>query len=230
MLTKNQKITRLLSILLVFCLTPLYVNAQLLSAKATSEFALAQTGGRLSTTGNKQIDVNGNPAPAGTTILPGASLSTPEGVGATVDLPGLGRMTMSPNSKLTLNYTGNSVDVTVVSGCASLDLTDRNANGSITSPKGDTTRTSANQQHLEICDKAGAAMPVATSGAAVGAATVGAVGGGLFGLGVPATVALVVASATFAAGATYAVIRTPCRRGPNPSPGTPRGPNDECRD
>ena len=230
MLTKNQKITRLVSILLVFCITPLYVNAELLSPKANAEFASAQTGGRLSTTGNKQIDVNGNPAPAGTTILPGASLTTPEGVGATVDLPGLGRMTMSPNSKVNINFTGNSLDVTVVSGCASLDLTDKSANGSITNPKGDVTRTSANKRHLEICDKDGAAMPVAATGGAVGAATVGAVSGGLFGLGVPATVALVVASATFAAGGVYAVVRTPCRRGPNPSPGVPRGPNDECRD
>lgn len=230
MLTKNQRITRLLSILLVFCITPLYVNAELLSAKANSELALTQdSAGRLRTTGNKQIDVNGNPAPAGTTILSGASLTTPGGVGATVDLPGLGRVNLSPNTRLSLNYTGNSVDVTVASGCATLDLTNANANGSITSPKGDATRTSANQRHLEICDTPGGAAAAGAAGGG-GVATVGTVSGGLFGLGVPATIALVTASAAFAAGGIYAVVRTPCRRGPNPSPGTPRGRNDECRD
>jgi hypothetical protein len=227
MITKNQKIVRLLSILLVFCLTPLYVNAELLSAKAKSELTLTQdVAGRLRTTGNKQIDVNGNPAPSGTTILSGASLSTPAGVGATVDFPGLGRVNISPNTKLSINYTGKNLDVTVVSGCASLDLTNASATSSLTAPSGETTRTSPNQRHLEICDTAGAAAPIGAGGGAAG----GTVSGGLFGLGTKATVALVVASATFAAGAAYAVIRTPCRRGPNPSPGVPRGPNDECRD
>ena len=244
MLTKNQKITRLLSILLVFCVTPLYVNAELLSAKANPELAFAQAGsaGRLRTTGNKQIDVNGNPAPSGTTVLSGASLSTPEGVGATVDLPGLGRVNLAPNTKLSINYTGNSVDVTMVSGCATLDLTNANANASITAPKGEATRTSAGQRHLDVCYTDGAAAPIINQGAAAGAgaaaagggtgaaATTGAVSGGLFGLGTPATVALVLGSAAFAAGAAHAVIRTPCRRGPNPSPGTPRGRNDECRE
>lgn len=241
MLTKNQKITRLLSILLVFCVTPLYVNAELLGAKANIELALTQDGaGRLRTTGNKQIDVNGNPAPAGTTIISGASLSTPEGVGATVDLPGLGRVNMSPNSRLSINYTASGVDVTMTSGCATLDLTNANANGSITSPKGEATRTSASQRHLDVCYTDGAAAPIVNQGAAAGAgaaggtggvaATTGTVSGGLFGLGTPATIALVTASAAFAAGGVYAVTRTPCRRGPNPSPGVPRGPNDECRD
>lgn len=244
MLTKNQKITRLLSILLVFCVTPLYVNAELIGAKANSSLALAQDGaGRLRTTGNRQIDVNGNPAPAGTTIMPGASLSTPEGVGATVDLPGIGRVSMSPNSRLSISYTGNSVDVTMTSGCAAVDLTNGNATGSITAPKGEATRTSATQRHVDVCYTDGAAAPVVNSGAVAGAAgaaagggaagaaaTTGAVSGGLFGLGTPATVALVTASAAFAAGGTYAVTRRPCRRGPNPSPGVPRGPNDECRD
>jgi hypothetical protein len=231
MLTKNQKITRLLSILLVFCITPLYVNAELLSAKANSELALTQdVAGRLRTTGNKQIDVNGNPAPSGTTILSGASLSTPEGVGATIDLPSLGRVNMSPNSRLSISYTGSSLDVTVVSGCASLDLTNASATSSLTAPTGETTRTSPNQRHLEICDTAGAAAPMGAGSGTGTAATTGAVNGGLFGLGTPATVALVVSSAAFAAGGAYAVIRTPCRRGPNLSPGDPRGRNDECRD
>lgn len=241
MLTKNQKITRLLSILLVFCITPLYVNAELLAAKANSELALTQDGaGRLRTTGNKQIDVNGNLAPAGTTVLSGASLSTPEGVGATIDLPGLGRVNMSPNSRLSINYTADGVDVTMTSGCATLDLTNANATGSITAPKGEAARTSANQRQLEMCYTAGAAAPIVNQGAAAGAgaaggtaggaaATSGAAGGGLFGLGTPATIALVTASAAFAAGGVYAVTRTPCRRGRNPSPGEPRGRNDECR-
>ncbi|HEY0101342.1 MAG TPA: hypothetical protein VGB76_20630 [Pyrinomonadaceae bacterium] len=246
MLTKNQKITRLLSILLVFCITPLYVNAELLSVKANAELASAQTdsGGRLRTTGNRQIDVNGNPAPSGTTILSGASLSTSEGTGATVDLPGLGRVNMSPNSRLSINYTASSVDVTVTSGCATLDLTNANANGSITAPRGEATRTSANQRHLDVCYTDGAAAPIVNQGAAAAAgagaaggavagaatATGAAVSGGLFGLGVPATVALGVASAAFAAGGVYAVTRTPCRRGANLSPGVPRGRNDECRE
>lgn len=247
MLTKNQKLTRLTAILLVFCVTPVYVHAELLGAKATIELAAAQAGspGRLRTTGNRQIDVNGNPAPSGTTILSGASIATPSGVGATVDLPGLGRVNLGPNTRLSLNFTGQSVDVTITSGCATLDMTNANATGSITAPKGETTRTSDGQRNLDVCYTDGAAAPVvnqgaasaagagaaaATAGGAGGAAAVGAVSGGLFGIGTTATVVLVAASAAFAAGGVYAVTRTPCRRGPNPSPGVPRGRNDECRD
>jgi len=56
--------------------------------------------------------------------------------------------------------------------------------------------------------------------------SVPAASGGLFGLGTAGTFGFL----TSAAGITAAAIITPCRRGPNPSPGVPRGRNDECRE
>ncbi|HEX8150357.1 MAG TPA: hypothetical protein VF591_24450, partial [Pyrinomonadaceae bacterium] len=188
------------------------------------------------------VSVNGAGARSGETIFTGQSIQTPAGVGATVTLPGVGRVDIAPNTNLTLSFEAGKVNVALVSGCAILTA-DRGSVGSVESG-GATQRTEGEEGGtIDVCSSAtpggapivgqgvaAAAGAGASGGGAAAATTAGAAtaggGGGLFGLGTAGTIGVIAA----AVGATTAaVILVPCRRGPNPSPGTPRGVNDECR-
>src|SRR5437667_8226107 len=63
----------------------------------------ATLSGRLTTGGNKPISLNGGNARSGDTVFSGQSIQTPAGVGASVTIPGIGRVDIAPNSKLTFN-------------------------------------------------------------------------------------------------------------------------------
>ena len=197
--------------------------------------------GRLTTRGNSPVTVAGNGARSGETIFSGQSIQTPEGVGATVDLPGLGRVDIAPNSNVSLTFEAGKLTVALASGCVILTA-NRGTAGTLESG-GTTQQTEADQGGvIDACASmtpggapvvgqgaAAAAGAGAGGGTAATTATTAAAasgGGGLFGLGTAGTVGVIAA----AVGATTAaVILVPCRRGPNPSPGTPRGVNDECR-
>lgn len=190
-------------------------SSRLVAAVAPAQGA-AQ--GRLTTRGNNPVTVNGNSARTGETIFSGQSIQTPAGVSATVNLPGLGRVDIAPDSNVTLSFGDGKINVTVISGCAVLTA-NRGTAGTLESG-GKTQRTDVERGGmLDNCDSTpGGAVPA-------GAATVGAAG-----LSNAASLALVVASVGTFALVSNRVISTPCRRGPNPSPGEPRGRNDECRD
>jgi|GEM_PF-1853128 len=210
MKTTLQKINRVVALFLVCATLQTYV----LSSPANLSVASAATdmtsdtllSGRLEMDRDKYILVNGNPAGAGTTIFSGAQLLTPGLVGTSVDLPSLGKLDVTPDTNLTLTFNKASVDVLVIKGDAFL-TTLEGIKGSVTTPEG-----------------------MKTSGAVPQGAGTGTVSGGLFGLGLPATVAIIAVGAAAGGYGLYRVIRTPCRRGRNPSPGVPRGRNDECRE
>jgi len=74
---------------------------------------------RLTTKNNQPITVNGNSAGTGSTILTGATIETPDQVGATIDLGDAGTVELQPNSKIQLDYDVNgNVRVKVMRGCA----------------------------------------------------------------------------------------------------------------
>jgi hypothetical protein len=186
------------------------------------------------------VTVGGNSAKSGETIFSGQSIQTPAGVGATVNLPGLGRVDIAPNTNLTLSFGDGKTNVVLVSGCVILTA-NRGTVGSVESG-GSTQSTEGDKGGvIDVCSSTSGGAPIVGQGAAA-AAGAGAAGGGataaataagaggLFGIGTTNTIVLLVATGTIAAASTAAVINTPCRRGPNPSPGTPRGRNDECRD
>ena len=66
------------------------------------------------------MTVNGNSAKSGETIFSGQQIQTPEGVGATVQLGGLGRVDIAPNTNLTLTFEEGKINVALVSGCVIL--------------------------------------------------------------------------------------------------------------
>jgi hypothetical protein len=234
----KNRIIKATALALVLAVTHLGLGSEIVRAASSrlvgavaSPQGAAQ--GRLTTRGNNPVTVNGNSARSGETVFSGQSVQTPAGVGATVNLPGLGRVDIAPNSNVTLSFGDGKIDVALTSGCAILTA-NRGTAGTLTA--GSTTQQTEGTEGgtLDVCTsttpgappvvgQGAAAAAGAGSGAAAGAA---AGGGGLFGLGTAGTVGVIAA----AAGATTAaVILVPCRRGPNPSPGTPRGRNDECR-
>jgi hypothetical protein len=141
MTSKPQRAASAIALVLIFSISQIYVQASLVgkSSAATNPAAAARTG-KLTTSGNNPINVNGNSTKPGTTVLSGSQLLTPAGVGASVQIGKLGLLRMAPDTTLTLNFDGSSVDVTLASGYATL-TTGPGVKGSITLPDGKTERT-----------------------------------------------------------------------------------------
>lgn len=156
--------------------------------------------GILTTTGNKPITVNGVSAATGATILSGATIETPDQVGATINIPGHGSLEIAPNTKVTVEFDQNgNIKVTVIQGCLVL-LTKKGTSGEINNAQGVAGKTDgAGDGRLEVC-------PTKVAGAA-------AEGGG--GLGPGGTVAIV---AGIGAGVTALAFGL---RGSDPSSGSP---------
>lgn len=236
----GNRIVKATAVALVLAVGQVFVSAELVrAASARLAAGVAPQGaaqGRLTTRGNNPVTLGGNSARSGETVFPGQSVQTPAGVGATVNLPGLGRVDIAPNSNVTLSFGDGKIDVTLVSGCAILTA-NRGTAGSLESG-GSTQRTEGSEGGvLDVCNSTPGAPPIAGQGAAAAAGAgagggaaaataAAATGGGLFGLGTAGTVGFIASAGIITAAAVIA----PCRRGRNPSQGTPRGRNDECRD
>ncbi|HEX8119562.1 MAG TPA: hypothetical protein VF521_19970 [Pyrinomonadaceae bacterium] len=243
MITLKSRIVKATAFGLALAVTHVCLSAELVqaaSARLIAKAAGVQSGaqGRLTTRGNNPVTVNGNSAKSGETIFSGQSIQTPAGVGATVNVPGVGRVDIAPNSNVTVTFENGKVNVALNSGCAILTANRGNA-GSVESGGSTQSTEGAQGGTIDVCSSttpggapvvgqgaAAAAGAGAAGGTAAAATTAAAAEGGLFGLGTAGTVGFITAAGVI----TTAVIVAPCRRGPNPSPGTPRGRNDECRD
>jgi hypothetical protein len=74
---------------------------------------------KLTTTGDQPATVNGTSAASGATILTGATIETPDLVGATIDLGVLGTLQLQPNAKIKLDFNDSgNVRVQLLGGCA----------------------------------------------------------------------------------------------------------------
>ena len=237
------KSAKFIALALVLATVQVYAYADLVksgAARLVSAATAQAHKGRLTTRGNNPVSVNGTSAKSGETIFSGQTIQTPDGVGASVQLPGLGRVDIAPNTNLTLTFEDGKINVTLASGCLILTA-DKGVTGTLQA--GGTTQQTdpAKGGSLDVCSTTPGAAPLfgqgaaAAAGAGAGGAAAGGVAagataaattsGGLFGLGTAGTVGFIGAAAEVAA----AAVITPCRRGPNPSPGVPRGRNDECR-
>lgn len=127
--------------------------------------------GRLTTTGNNPVSVNGNAARTGETIFPGQRINTPSGTEATIELPGLGRVEIEPGSDVTLTFGEGRITVVVLSGCVEV-VAERGVTGTIEA-RGRTLATDPSKRdEIEICgDRAAGVIPAA-------GATAGGLGSG----------------------------------------------------
>lgn len=135
-----------------------------------------QAQGRLTTSGDNPVAVNGNNARTGETIFSGQQIRTPSGTTATVQLPGLGSVEVRPNSNVTLTFGEGRINVVVISGCVRLSA-DEGVTGTVQS-RGKTQTTDSDDRVIEICDDGGGAVPLDPSagGLSSGAATALTVG------------------------------------------------------
>lgn len=227
MKSKYQKFFSAVAIFTVFAVSQVYVQANLLTTNATAP-AQRQIVAKLTTRGNQPIMVNGNSTNSGSTVLTGATIETPDGVGATVDLGPLGKLDLAPNTSVQLDFSDGNVKVKLIRGCAIL-RTKKDTDGEMTTEQGSAgTTDKKNGGVLDFCLPPGGGSPVAgqaaNAGAGAAGATVAAAGGAAAG-GI-STTAVVLGAIGF--GAIIAAAFIPCERGRNPSPGTPRGRPDDC--
>ena len=161
--------------------------ACVLQVYAGGGFALAATGtsgvtpapaarqgavqGRLTTTGNNPVSVNGNAAGTGETIFSGQRITTPSGTEATVELPGLGSVEIEPNSDVTLTFGEGRITAVVVSGCVEVEA-ERGVTGTIEA-RGRTLKTDPTKRdEIDICDdRAAGVVPASATAGGLGSGT-----------------------------------------------------------
>ncbi len=202
MASRYQNFRKWVGLLTVLCVMQIYVFAGSTDSPTRTESSAAlspQTGATLKTTNNQPVVVNGNSVKPGTTVLPGSSIITPDGVGATINM-GFAVLDMSPDTELTLEFTpGGPVTVTLKRGCVVLRTTG-DAEGTIITPDGGTVKT-GDDKRAEVCHPRRGGLPAGTPGA----------GGSHLG---------VLAVLLGATGATFLALLLP-GRGENPSPSAP---------
>jgi hypothetical protein len=162
--------------------------------------------GRLRTRDNRSVQLNGVTVKSGTTVFSGARISCPDKTGATVDLPTLGRIDVTPNTRLVLTFSENLISVRLESGYVLLS-TQKGVKGSVTTDDVKVVITDSSKNSSIIARTAGSAGPEAS-------VLVGAAGG----IGAGTVAASAAAAAAVVAGAVTA--RTG-DRGKSLSPGSP---------
>ncbi|SRR6266436_9402816 len=221
---RYQKVTVVTALALTLAVGQLYIGATFAEVNSNGvvpESVPVEQLGVLTTTSNKPIIVNGAGATSGATIPNGATIETPNGVGATIRLGRLGSICVGPNTKLSLDFDqqGNLVKVTLIEGCVILRTT-KNVSGVINGAQGVLGQiAAATGGSLDVCAKQGAA-PAINQGAAVDAGAgaspldCGAAGAAAAPTGIPPAV-----TAAFIGGGAAGLYFL--FRGSNPSPSAP---------
>jgi hypothetical protein len=153
MVIRSKTLNKVVTIALVVSLSQVYVHANLTKDGATNgAAATTKAGGRLTgrLTADGPVAVNGNKARTGDTIFPGATIETPAGAGATVQLGALGQLDLSPNTSLTLSFDQGNIQGELVKGCAILSA-NRGVNGTLALPRGVMKRTEGAGNTVSAC-------------------------------------------------------------------------------
>jgi len=223
---KRRNGSRVIAVLLLFAIAQIGLQVGLADTNSTTNTTAIpqQFVARLTTRNNQPITVNGLSANTGASILTGATIETGADQSATVNLGPLGQLDIAPNTKLVLTYDEHgNVKALLIYGCAILTAK-KKTTGEVATEQGTAGKTDpAAGGVLDVCFPQGASAPTVGQGAAASAgagagagAPAGAAaggGGGLFGLGVPATIAI------FTGGGIAALV--PIILQDNPSGATP---------
>jgi hypothetical protein len=179
MIKKSRKALKALALVVAFSLLPTS-SAVLLAAPGYATMRV-QAAGKLSTTGNQPIMVNGVPAASGDTILTGSTIETPDQVGATIDLGPLGSIDIAPNTKVQVTFgTDGAVRVTVIEGCVILRVK-QGTYGEVYTSEGDVAHSDPARKSaavLDVCLPKGAPAAIVNQGAAANAGAGAGVAGG----------------------------------------------------
>ena len=223
---KYQKITTATALLVTLALGQVYIGITFAgpnSGPRVTEAAPAAIMGILTTNNNKPITVNGASAISGATIPNGATIETPDGVGATIRLGALGSLCIAPNTKLTLEFDrqGNlgNVKVNLTEGCAIL-RTSKDTAGALDSAQGNVGQISpATGGSIDVCLRSGWTPSVNLGSAVDAGAGASAIDCGAAGAAaIPAGISPEVSVAFIGGGAVGLYLLF---RGGNPSPAGP---------
>jgi hypothetical protein len=195
-MSRQKRTTIAISLVLLFATTQVYLVKSFARDATRAANAPQQVSGVLSTQGNQPITVNGVSTNAGATILTGASIETPAGVGASIDFGPLGSVQIDPGSRVMVEFQNGMIKVTLLQGCVTL-RTKRGTRGEIDRTQGGTKTTDGSKDDVLRECAPGAVPP----------------GGGSGGLGAKVLVPTFVA--------TGAVLTWLALRGNNPSQTTP---------
>ena len=182
--------SRVIAALLLFSILQLGLQVGLAEPNNTTSPVVVpqQIVARLTTRNNQSILVNGLSATNGASILTGATIETGADQSATVNLGPLGILDVGPNTKLVLTYDDQgNVKAMIIYGCAVL-MAKPKTNGEIATEQGTAGKTDPVAGGvLNVCFPQGATAPTVNPGTV---ATASHGGGGLFGLGTAATIAI----------------------------------------
>lgn len=164
---KTKRPASVITLFLLLCLSQVFVTSGFVATDSANTIRQTQgSAGILTTVGNKPISVNGTAAITGATILSGAGIETPEGVGATVSLAPLGSLEMEQNSKVTLTFQTGSIKVLLLKGCVTLHA-NQGVLGEIDTEKDTVSKTDPKEDGvLRVChpDSVKLASAAATAG------------------------------------------------------------------
>ncbi len=118
---------------------------------------------RLVTRGNQPVLVNGYSSYTGATVLTGATIQTPDGVRATLQLANLGSFDLSPNTIAVLEFDTEDLKGTLKRGCAVL-TTYPKVNGKLLTPDGTAMSTdNLTRSSVTACSEENAASEAAAA-------------------------------------------------------------------
>ena len=217
---RQQKTMKALAIFLAFAVAQISIQLSFAGTVSPSYATLVQQQlvVRVTTSGNRPILVNGNSTASGGSLATGATIETPDGVSATIDLGPLGTLDLAPNTKVVLEFdcppappAGTeagpcTVRVKVLSGCVVLK-TKKGTQGQIDTEQQEKVRESDNKKG------GGAPLNFCTPGAGAGAAAAAAAAPGI---GAGTIAAVVIAGGLLAGGLIFGF-----SGGANPSGTTP---------
>lgn len=186
---QKRKAVKALIAVLAFVFAQVYVSAALPEPAPGSPLPQQLTA-RLTTKNNQPITVNGNAAGTGATILTGATIETPDQVGATIDLGDAGVIEVAPGSIVKVDFDANgNVRVKVVRGCAMTNKTKNVLPGEMeVYTDTDSRKTDKSNDHAGGCILPNGQLGSFPSGGLTGLELGGIVAGGAVGAVVVATV------------------------------------------
>lgn len=176
---KRRKASTAIAALLLFSISQIGLQVGFAEVNSTRNTPVVpqQIIARLATKNNQPITVNGQSTASGTSIVSGATIETGADQYATVNVGPLGSVEISPNSKLVLTFAQGNLKALVMSGCVTVHAR-KNTTGEVATEQGSSSKTDP--------VKAGTVQSGNCTPTPAAATTTG----GLFGLGWPATVAI----------------------------------------
>jgi hypothetical protein len=233
MILRHKKSVRAsVSLLLTLCIAPCHVLGALTDSDGKQKTAVAppkhRLAARLVARGNLPVLVNGYGSYTGSTIFTGATIQTPGGVRATVQLGALGSLDLSPNTIAVVDFGDGNIKGTLKRGCAVL-TTSPNVIGSLVTPSGASMLTErATRSSVTACsDDDPATMGNAQTGGSNKRTTSNPQNPWIFGLNSASTIAMIGAGGVYAArrgkdkSDGFCCCCCCCCCGKNPSPSSP---------